>query len=350
MTVTVGAGLAWLKADDFWGVACLEKSAQVLSIDTADGVFDRLDVIAVQLDKNLNTAAIVVKKGSYSPQPPSFAAPVRNLDYDEIYLASVSVVAGTTAITASDITDLRLSEEYCGVMRDGVTGIPTQSLYDTWRDWLEHLQSELSENQITNLQGQIDQNTEDIADHETKSVGGEISAHTLASGAVANVHIADTANISGAKIKPVLANSAASAALPTLEPVSLNEALSQSRAFLRYFERAGLTVATNLGSGKNIGFYKSGGIVCCQSSVQTSVAWTPSDTNGVFQTSVGYRPAIAWSGLPNVQGSNGYQYQTAMNTSGIFFIQYRIVPGSGVDRTVIPSGTWLTFNLVYVAA
>ena len=52
----------------------------------------------------------------------------RNDSYDEIYLASISLAAGQVAVSAADITDLRLNEDYCGLMRDGVTGIPTAQI------------------------------------------------------------------------------------------------------------------------------------------------------------------------------------------------------------------------------
>jgi hypothetical protein len=84
MTVTVSPGIAWLKADTYWGVCASETNPQILSIDTADGSLARIDAICIRLDKNQNVGGIVVKKGAYSPQPPIISPPVRNLDYDEI--------------------------------------------------------------------------------------------------------------------------------------------------------------------------------------------------------------------------------------------------------------------------
>lgn len=135
MTVTVGGGLAWLLMGDYWGTVVLETDPQTLTIDTADGSLARVDAICLQLDKNANLAKITIKKGTYSPQPAVITAPARNQDYDEIYVASVTVRAGATSILPTDITDLRLDETYCGVMRDGVSGIPTQALQDMWTAW-----------------------------------------------------------------------------------------------------------------------------------------------------------------------------------------------------------------------
>lgn len=142
MTVTVSPGLAWLKAGQFWGVNAFENNSIVLTVDTADGSLSRIDAVCVRLDKNQNCAEIVIKKGAYSPQPPVITPPVRNLGYDEIYVATIAVAAGATAIGQIDITDQRLNEDYCGIMRDGVTGIPTQQLQEQWASWLSSFTAE----------------------------------------------------------------------------------------------------------------------------------------------------------------------------------------------------------------
>lgn len=144
MTVTVSSGLAWLKADQFWGVAAFEPNAQVLAIGTADGSLSRIDTVCVRLDKNQNRGELIIKEGAYSPQPPVIVPPVRNLDFDEIYVATVMVRAGATAILPADITDLRLNETYCGIMRDGVTGIPTAQLQAQVQEIIDQLRDEIT--------------------------------------------------------------------------------------------------------------------------------------------------------------------------------------------------------------
>jgi hypothetical protein len=142
MTVTLGPGLAWLKADTYWGVNMFEINSTILTIDTADGSLTRYAAICLQLDKNLNTAGVVVKYGPYGTNPAISTLPPpeqNSLDYDEIYVAAIRIRAGTTVILSSDITDLRMNETYCGVMRDGVTGLPTQALYNAWWAWFEDL-------------------------------------------------------------------------------------------------------------------------------------------------------------------------------------------------------------------
>lgn len=129
LAVKVSPGLAWLKRDLYWGVAVLLESEITLPLEIADGELERIDVIVCRLDKVANKPEIVVKKGEFSGSP-VFAQPQRDDTYDEIYLASVMIQAGATGITAADISSLLLNEDYCGLMRDGVTGIPTEAIQE----------------------------------------------------------------------------------------------------------------------------------------------------------------------------------------------------------------------------
>ena len=127
MTVTVGPGLAWLKAADYWGLAVCSEAAAILTVPTASSSAKRMDAVCLRLDKTGNKAELIVKPGTPAAVP--VLPPLqRNDSYDEIYLASISLAAGAVAVSAADITDLRLNEDYCGLMRDGVTGIPTAQL------------------------------------------------------------------------------------------------------------------------------------------------------------------------------------------------------------------------------
>lgn len=127
LAVTVSPGLAWLRWSDYWGVAALLEATQTLTLDAADGSLSRMDAVVCRLNKVDNQAEIIIKKGSWSSSP-TVVAPVRDSNYDEIYLATVLVGPGAVSVSASDITDQRLNEDYCGIMRDGVTGIPTEQL------------------------------------------------------------------------------------------------------------------------------------------------------------------------------------------------------------------------------
>ena len=177
LSVSVSPGLAWLKWSDYWGTAALQEQALTLDLDTADGALKRIDAIVCRLDKVNNRAEIVVKKGAPSSAP-IVVPPVRDANYDELYIATVLIGAGVISISASAITDQRLNEEYCGLMRDGVTGIPTASLQTQAQQilteladalnaqivrqsaefdaWFEDLKGKLGEDPATALQLQVD--------------------------------------------------------------------------------------------------------------------------------------------------------------------------------------------------
>lgn len=142
LSVSVSPGLAWLKWSDFWGVAALQEQALTLTLDTADGALKRIDAIVCRLDKVNNRAEIVVKKGAPSSAP-IVVPPVRDANYDELYIATVLIGAGVISISASAITDQRLNEEYCGLMRDGITGIPTAQLQAQVQQLIDHLRAEV---------------------------------------------------------------------------------------------------------------------------------------------------------------------------------------------------------------
>ena len=137
--MNVSSGIAWLKMNEQWGMVAPNPATISLTVDVGDTILNRIDVACLRIDKNQSVQEVVIKKGSLAASP-VYPALVRDLNYDEIFLATISIPAGTTELNASLITDLRLDETYCGIMRDGVTGIPTQALYDAWWAWFSSLQ------------------------------------------------------------------------------------------------------------------------------------------------------------------------------------------------------------------
>lgn len=129
MQVSVSSGIAWLKMNEQWGMVAPNPAAISLAVDVGDTILNRIDVVCLRIDKNQSVQEVVVKKGSLAASP-VYPALVRDLNYDEIFLAAISVPAGTTELNAGLLTDLRLDETYCGLMRDGVTGIPTAMLQE----------------------------------------------------------------------------------------------------------------------------------------------------------------------------------------------------------------------------
>lgn len=124
LTVTIGVGLGCLHVNDFWAIFPVCSTAQTLTFQDSDGSLDRIDIIALQLDKNANRAGLEIVKGTAAATP-VYPAIRRNDDYDEIFLYAVYRRAGTTDITAADITDLRLNGDYCGLMESELDSVDT---------------------------------------------------------------------------------------------------------------------------------------------------------------------------------------------------------------------------------
>lgn len=125
--VTIGTGIAWINNEEFSGKVTALKSAEVLDLGIADSAYPRIDVIAIQFNANNNETDIIVKKGTPATNPVRPAI-VRSGAVYELYLASVYRPAGATAITASNITDLRMDATVCGLMADSVTKIDMDAI------------------------------------------------------------------------------------------------------------------------------------------------------------------------------------------------------------------------------
>ncbi len=125
--ITVAPGLAWVNYDDFKGVSACSREAVNLTVPDADSTLPRIDRVVLQFDTAANLTAVKLKPGTpaAAPEPPAI---LQNHNQYELGLCTVSVPAGSSVVTAADITDTRADEAVCGVMRDSVTGIPTAQL------------------------------------------------------------------------------------------------------------------------------------------------------------------------------------------------------------------------------
>ena len=136
--ITVAPGLAWINYDDFKGVSVCSREENVLTVPEADNTLNRVDRVVLQFDTSENITAIKLKTGTpaVAAQPPDI---LQNHNQYELGLCTISVPAGSTAVTAADITDTRADETVCGVMRDGVHGIPTGTLVQQWKAVIESM-------------------------------------------------------------------------------------------------------------------------------------------------------------------------------------------------------------------
>lgn len=86
--------------------------------------------------------------------------PTRNSTIYDIYIAKVELEPNAITVYQSDITDLRLNTEYCGVVTTTVKGVDTTTFYDQFQGaldrFLETVQSAIDGTIAGNLQSQID--------------------------------------------------------------------------------------------------------------------------------------------------------------------------------------------------
>ena len=140
--ITVAPGLAWINYDDFKGVSACSREAVNLTIPDADSTLSRIDRVVLQFDTAANLTAVKLKTGTpaAAPEPPAI---LQNHNQYELGLCTVSVPAGSSVVTAADITDTRADEDVCGIMRDSVTGIPTAQLQAQALAMMTQLSTEL---------------------------------------------------------------------------------------------------------------------------------------------------------------------------------------------------------------
>lgn len=142
MTVTLGTGIAWLHYADFAGCVYGNTVGKALTVELADAQYARIDRVCIRLEVLNNKCYAYVKKGTAAASP---AAPALQRDASayEISVAQIAVAAGASAINAGNITDERLNESVCGLMRDGVTGIDTSVLQSQYNAILAELEANL---------------------------------------------------------------------------------------------------------------------------------------------------------------------------------------------------------------
>ena len=142
-SVTVSAGVAWIHPDRWTGYSVLCREAQTLELSAADGIRTRIDRVVLRYDAAARQTRLQVLEGTPDSASPTAPAITRTALVYDLCLAEITRPAGSTAITTANLTDTRADEDVCGVMRDGVTGIPTAELVKQWRAAQADLETQL---------------------------------------------------------------------------------------------------------------------------------------------------------------------------------------------------------------
>lgn len=129
MSVKVLSGEAWING---WWYRNTEE--YTLSLDVADGVLNRIDVVVLRWGNAERDMWLQVIKGTASANPVKPAIR-RDADYYDLQLATVSIAKGTIKITQSAIGDTRLDNAVCGLVTGVVDQIDTTDLYNQFETY-----------------------------------------------------------------------------------------------------------------------------------------------------------------------------------------------------------------------
>ena len=172
LTVTVGAGRGWVHPSRFTGYSITKREADTLALPLADQSLPRIDRIVMRYDAGARAASLQVLQGTASSTPTAPAISRTELTYD-LCLAEIARPAGSTSISTGQITDTRLDEALCGLVRDGVTGIPTDELLAAAKERIATLEENAS-----NSAAAAKDSAEAAKSSETKSAASEERAKT----------------------------------------------------------------------------------------------------------------------------------------------------------------------------
>lgn len=172
LKVTVGAGRGWVHPSRFTGYSITKRESDTLTMPLADPSLPRIDRIAMRYDAGARAASLQVLQGTASSTPTAPAISRTELIYD-LCLAEITRPAGSTSISTGQITDTRLDEALCGIVRDGVTGIPTDELLAAAKERINAL-----EEKATSSAAAAKDSADAAKSSETKSAASEKNAKT----------------------------------------------------------------------------------------------------------------------------------------------------------------------------
>ena len=152
MTVNVATGNANIN-----GYGYENTDTLTLDIDDADSELDRIDSVIVRLDLTNRQITTMVLTG-LTATTPSQPTITRSGNIYDLRLANISVEAGTTRITAENITDTRFGSD-CGNVTQAVLELDTSEIFAQYEayfnEWFAELQDELDSSQAGHLQNEI---------------------------------------------------------------------------------------------------------------------------------------------------------------------------------------------------
>lgn len=169
-----GDGIVWWNDNEKTNGAKLQ-----LTVDAAHSTLNRIDRVIVEWKTTnyVDYPEIKILKGTASGAAEAPAL-TNNSTLRQLSLARISIPAGTTALTASMITDERLDSSVCGLVAEQVN-IDTTTMQEQFLSLLWQMETELDE-----LKGQVEQAA------SGSLIDGSVTAPKIADGAVSTVYTA----------------------------------------------------------------------------------------------------------------------------------------------------------------
>lgn len=360
LKVTVGAGRGWVHPSRFTGYSITKRESDTLTLPLADPSLPRIDRVVMRYDAGARAADLQVLQGTASSTPTAPAISRTELIYD-LCLAEITRPAGSTSITTGQITDTRLDEKLCGIVRDGVTGIPTDELLAAAKARINAL-----EEKATNSAAAAKDSEDAAALSETKSAASEKNAK--ASETAAQQILTDTQNA----VKTVTANMNAAAGSASTAATKAGEASASAGAAKNDADRAEKASTNAANAATNaVKQAKEAGTFDGQSAYALAVqlgftgseadwiaslkgakgdkgdkgdtgAQGPKGATGATgpQGPQGPTGATGARGATGATGPQGPAGASAVYTSGNYYVRYtdgtQICWGTGIDRAYFP--------------
>ena len=141
LSVQVSAGQAWVRPARFKGRSIIMEQPTTVALTAADPVRSRIDRVVLRYDAAAKKTRLQVLEGVPDSAGPAAPAITRTELIYDLCLAEIKRPAGSTTVTVADIYDTRADETVCGVMRDGVHGIPAATLIQMLRQKIAEVDS-----------------------------------------------------------------------------------------------------------------------------------------------------------------------------------------------------------------
>ena len=184
MTVAVGTGRAW-----FLHTWTKNDSDHLITVSAAESVLNRIDTIVLDIDNTEATRDndIVLVKGTPSSNPKRPIL-IDADDHKQIPLADILVPAGSTALTATNITNIVGTSE-CPYVTGPLSIIKNDDILEAWQEefdtWFDGVKGTLGSDTAGNLYNLIQQKVDKTSVLDTMDEVNLATEKGLVAGALA---------------------------------------------------------------------------------------------------------------------------------------------------------------------